>query len=288
MKRIFLLAMIPFLFACNEGKIKQLQAEKDSLAMESEKKEEMIDDFFKALNEIEDNLSTIKEKEQIIRVTAGQKDISPDIKERINEDILSIYKLMLENKKKLGILQKKMKGSNVRIAQLKKSVDRLTQKLSSKNEEINVLKDELGKAHLDIKNLNLKIGSLSENLDSLMQLAETKDNIIDEKTTELNTAFYVLGTKKELKTQGIISKKGGFIGIGRMSKLKSNFNKDYFTKIDIRETKEILIKMKKAKIVTTHPASSYELLGDKKVDKLVIKNPQEFWSVSKYLVIEVN
>ena len=39
---------------------------------------------------------------------------------------------------------------------------------------------------------------------------------------------------------------------------------------------------KKAKLATNHPAGSYRLEG---ADKLVITDPNAFWSLSKYLVI---
>ena len=71
--------------------------------------------------------------------------------------------------------------------------------------------------------------------------------------------------------------------------LKSaDFNKDYFTQIDIRTDKEIKLYSKRAELLTTHPAGSYELVKDAKGQlTLKITNPTEFWSVSRYLVIQV-
>ena len=71
--------------------------------------------------------------------------------------------------------------------------------------------------------------------------------------------------------------------------LKSDdFNKDYFTKIDIRVTKVIKLYSKKAELKTSHPAGSYTLDKDAQGQyTLRITNPQSFWSVSRYLVIVV-
>jgi hypothetical protein len=111
---------------------------------------------------------------------------------------------------------------------------------------------------------------------------------IGTQTDKMNTAYYCFGTSKELKEKGVLTKEGGFIGIGKSEKLAADFNKDYFTKIDITLMKSVDLKSKKAKLVTTHASDSYKLEGDKtSVDKLVITNAEKFWASSKYLVIVV-
>ena len=67
--------------------------------------------------------------------------------------------------------------------------------------------------------------------------------------------------------------------------IQSNFNKEYFTKINIEKTTSINLGAKKIKILTTHPSNSYKLIGEKPIEKLEITNTKEFWSASKYLVI---
>jgi hypothetical protein len=69
--------------------------------------------------------------------------------------------------------------------------------------------------------------------------------------------------------------------------VSQDFNREYFTKVNIEQFTTINIGAKKAKILTNHPTSSYKLVGDKPVDRLDIKNPDDFWSVSKYLVIVI-
>ena len=103
----------------------------------------------------------------------------------------------------------------------------------------------------------------------------------------MNTAFYAFGTKKELAEKNVIEKEGGVLGIGKTIKMKKDFNRDYFMKIDIREFNQLPLNTKKAKIVTTHPAGSYHLTGTKTVESLIIDNPEDFWKASKYLLIVV-
>jgi hypothetical protein len=104
----------------------------------------------------------------------------------------------------------------------------------------------------------------------------------------LNTAYYAFGTSKELIKNNVLTKEGGFIGMGKTAKMKEDFNKAYFTKVDASTTNEIVLGAKKAKLITTHPSGSYKIEGaDGKAEKLVILNSDDFWSASKYLVIVV-
>ena len=112
------------------------------------------------------------------------------------------------------------------------------------------------------------------------QIAKLQAMLKSSKNKAINSAWFVFGTKSELKTQKILEK-------GDVLK-SADFNKDYFTQIDIRTTKEIKLYSKRAELLTTHPAKSYELVKDDKGQlTLKITNPKEFWSVSKYLVIQV-
>ncbi len=114
---------------------------------------------------------------------------------------------------------------------------------------------------------------MNVSIDSLSVVYEEQTEVVEKQVKVLNTAYYCYGTFKELKEQGVVTKEGGFIGLGRTEKLTDDFNKKYFTQIDITETTSIDIFSKKVKIVTTHPSGSYKLEGVDKVDKLLITNP---------------
>ena len=145
---------------------------------------------------------------------------------------------------------------------------------------------ELRKNLLD---LNLTIDDLTYTLDTLIFDIQIKASIIVAQEESLNTAFYLFGTGKELKKMDVLDKKGGFIGIGTGKSINENFNKEYFTKIDIRDENSFEFNnAKKIKIITTHPSNSYTIYGNKPVDSLVINNIDEFWSISKYLIISIN
>lgn len=289
MKKYFLvLLIIPFFTQCNNEESERLKRENDSLKQMAQNRDETINDFFQTFNEIEENLELIKEKENIISMDI-QGETASSSKERINNDILSIYELLLKNKAELAKLEKKMHHSNVRIREFEKMVKNLQKQLKSKDIEISNLRKEIENKNLAIENLTENIDNLTDSISNLSQENEEKTEIIEEQIELINSAYYVLGTKDELKNENIITKEGGLAGIGGTHKLKGNFNHDYFSEIDIRTLKEIPLNCKKVDILTTHPADSYEIIGEKKdYQKLVISDYDKFWSVSKYLVILID
>jgi hypothetical protein len=179
--------------------------------------------------------------------------------------------LLAKNKNRIGSLSAKLKDSKSKITGLEQMIASLQAQIDSKDGEIGELK-----ASLEAKNIELS--NIVMNLENVEKESSVK-------TEKLNTAFYAFGTKKELIEKGVLTKEGGFIGIGKTTKLKDNFNKDYFTKVDVSSTSSINIGAKKAKLVTNHPTSSYKLVGEKTVEKIEITNAEDFWSSSKYLVI---
>lgn len=272
-----LVAAMPLLNSCGNGGEKDANPLADSLeGVNSElkgnltEKEAALQDFVTAFNEIQSNLNEIKEKEKIVSNSAKSGDVKSK-EDQIKEDIQAIYELMAKNKSKMNSLSKKLKNSNTKIEGLEQMIATLEAQLNEKDIQITDLKSQIEQLNIELSNLNLNYEELAQESDL--------------KTEKLNTAYYAIGTSKELKEKGVITKEGGFIGIGKTTQLKSDFNKDYFTKINASETATITIGAKKATIVTTHPSGSYKLVGEKPVEKLEITNADEFWSASKYLVI---
>ena len=233
-------------------------------------KDAVIQELVSSFNEIQENLNTIKEKEKIISKVTSDGDVKSK-EDQIKEDIQSIYDLMAKNKDRIGSLSKKLKNSKLQIDGLEKMIENMQATLSLKDSEIEELKTK-------IEGLNVELSNLTTNYKAV-------ENESNQKTEIINTAFYAIGTFKELKENNVITKEGGIIGLGKTTKLSSDFNKEYFTKINIEKTTSINLGAKKIKILTTHPSNSYKLIGEKPIGKLEITNTKEFWSASKYLVI---
>ena len=233
-------------------------------------KEKAMQEFVTAFNEIQDNLNAIKEKEKIVTSQSQSGDVKSK-EESIKEDIQAIYDLLAKNKNRIGSLTKKLKDSKSKITGLEQMIATLQSQIDAKDGEISELKSQLEAKNIELSNIVMNL----ENVE-----AESSA-----KTEKMNTVYYAFGTSKELKEKNVITKEGGFIGMGKSTKLKDDFNKEYFTKVDASQTTSINIGAKKAKVITSHPTSSYKLIGDKTVEKIEITNTEDFWSNSKYLVI---
>ena len=186
---------------------------------------------------------------------------------------------MKQNKELLAKLQKQLANSSIQGDQLKKTIENLQKQLVEKEKQLQALREELDSKDIHIAALDETINNLNTKTSNLTKESSKKTEVINAQDKQLNTAWYVFGTKKELKNQHIMEN-------GKV--MTGNFNKSYFTKVDIREVSEIKLYSKSAKLLTTHPSSSYTLVRDaNKQYTLRITNSQIFWSTSKYLVVLV-
>ena len=284
------LAAVMVLFltvGCNQKKIERLQIQNDSLMAVSSEKEANLNEFVAAFNEIEANLDSIKKTEMVIDKSAKAGEVKGSRKEQIKSDIAYIYSLQVKNRQLLADMTSKLNKSTRRSADLQKMVDNLSKSIAEKDAQIVTMTEELGRMNIQVQDLNLKVSDLDSTVGSLTAETQQRQKVIEEQTAELNTAYYVIGTNRELKDKKIVTPTGGFIGIGRSKGVTADLDMSNFTKIDITETKEIPIMKKKVTVVTPHPKSSYQIEGEDTADKLVILDTEQFWSLSKVLVISV-
>ncbi len=290
MKKYLILLLIPLFFACGKSKEEiRLEKQVDSLKSITSQDQESINEYLKTFNEIQENINAIKEKENIITTkTIGDNELEDTDVDAINNDILAIYEMMQENKKKLSYLRKKLDKSNSKNSELKKTIRLLNDNIVQKDIEMADLRAQLKKKNIDISGLNAKIDSLNRDFNELTLENESKDVIIESQETQMNTAFFIVDSKKNLKEKGILESDGGFIGIGSNTKVK--LKEAEFKQIDIREITEFSLNdAKKVQLITDHPDGSYRFDKTSKgrYDKLVVTNPEEFWKMSKYLVISI-
>ena len=264
-----------------KGGNKDLKAENDSLLMELTQRNAELDDMMGTFNEVQEGFRKINAAESRVDLQRGTiTENSASAKQQIASDIEFISKQMDENKAQIAKLQAQLKNSKYNSTQLKKAVEALTTELNAKQQRIEELQTELASKNIRIQELDAAVSDLSAEKETLTAENEAKAKTVAEQEKSLNAAWFVFGTKSELKAQKILQS-------GDVLK-SADFNKDYFTQIDIRTTKEIKLYSKRAELLTTHPAGSYELVKDDKGQlTLKITNPTEFWSVSKYLVIQV-
>jgi len=245
-------------------------------------RDSVINEWMLTFDEIEKDLATVKEKENIISTKSEDKEFSKDKKQQILKDIEYINTVLDQNKKKIAGLTAQLSKQGGQIKGLEVKVAELEATIKQRETEVAELKETLTKKDFEIGQLNTKM--------SEQQVAITqKDEKIANQTAEMNKGFIASGTYKSLKAKGLLNKEGGFLGLGRKETLQKTLVQSAFTQVDITSTKSIPVNSKNAKLITYHPATSYELVRDKdnKIASIDIKNPDEFWKVSKYAVVEI-
>ena len=281
------LVLLSVLASCSGPSSSELKERNDSLLLALAEKDRAQNEIVNAMVEIDENLAQIKEKENIIALNATEAGANPEMKDRINQDIKMIYDLMVQNQEKIAKLEKQLKASNVDNANMKRLIASLNEQIKEKTEEIVRLNEQLKEKNIEISELNFNLTGVKSSLDSVTTVSTQTAEKLDQTTTELNKAFYVIGTSKELSTKNILNKEG-FLNT-KTKVLSKDFDASYFTQIDIREVKEIPTYKKKIKVMTNHPQQSYKIsVGEDENVTIEILNQKEFWSVSKYLVVQVN
>ena len=280
-KLIFVAAVAMAVTSCNNDAVKKAELaatqQRDSLEQIISQKDNEINDMMTTLSDIEEGFREITEAQN--RVTIAKSGEGTNTRQRIQENMQFIQSAMQQNKELINKLRQQVRESTVKGGQLKKIIDNLTQQMEIKDKQLQALREELDKKDIHIAQLDEQVADLNTNVSSLTKENTQKSETISTQDKALHTAWFVFGTKKELKEQKILDD-------GEV--LRANFNKEYFTKIDIRIDKEIKLYSKSAEILTHHPANSYQLTRDaNKQYVLRILEPQTFWSTSKYLVIQV-
>jgi hypothetical protein len=259
-----------------------METQKTSLTERITTRDSVISEWITTFDDIEKNIALIKEKEKIISVNSSNAEISKDKKLQVLEDIKYINTLLEQNKKKIASLNAQLKKSGGTIKVLQDKITELEASMKQNENEIAELKTSLVTKKFEIEQLNTQMTVMVDTI-------AKKDEKISTQTYEMNKAFYTCGTYKELKAKGLLTKEGGFIGLGKTESLTGNFPDNSFVQIDITKTNWIPVNSKSAKLISEHPAGSFDLIRDKdkKIISIEIKNPALFWKNSKYAVVEI-
>jgi uncharacterized phage infection (PIP) family protein YhgE len=264
-----------------EQQILDLQAKNAQLVAASAQKDSLMNELFNSINDIERNLADITTREKVItEAPTDEKRMNTDVRNKIMDEIILINNIIEENKKRISQLKEQLKKSDAKIGALQETIQLLTTKMQEKEQEISSLKEELAKMNFKVEELNSTVDTLREKTASQSKVISQQDALIG----EMNTVWYVIGTKKELTDKAVIEKAGGlFSGDMVMSEM---INPDYFTTSDMRKLSKITFEAKKAELVTLHPEGSYNfIVENEKITGLEILNPAEFWKSSRFLVV---
>ena len=284
-KLLYLFTAILFITSC--GNDSELQAQLETMKQENEdlkiqneqisEKDVLITEYSQFILDVQSNLDQIRNRENTVLLPKSGDGIV-QTPEQIKEDLQQLGALLADNKKKIASMKLKLSNSSIQMDNLEKVIRTLSAKAEEREVKILGMKGELS-------DMGVAFDELMAAYESNIEVIADKNETIENQDNLLHTAYYAFGSKKELNANNVITAEGGFIGIGKTKTLKDDFNKDYFTKVNTTELTEIPMGVNKAEIITTHPAGSYELIGDGKVEKIKILDGDKFWSVSKYLVV---
>ncbi|MDR0536798.1 MAG: hypothetical protein LBH04_01930 [Tannerellaceae bacterium] len=291
LSKLFLIAVatLAWLSACvqTSSEYKALKAENDSIRLENARQNAQLDEMMSILNDIESDFQSIRSAENYLNVQQPEGgELTSTAREQIESNMNIIKETLARNREQIGKLEALLKKSNVQSDALKKTVERLTSELEQKTIMIASLQEELEKKNIRIDELNIVVTALKDDMEKLATDYDMQSRKVKEQDVELNKAYYCFGTAKELKDQKILSGGGVF---SKSKVLQDDFNRSYFVEIDIRKVSEIELYSRKASLKSNHPTNSYEFTKDKE-GYLIFKitDPNIFWSLGKYLVIEVN
>ena len=283
MKKILLFVACALgLSACNMTGGQQqdaMQQERDSLQRIINEKDMELDDILGVFNEVQEGIRRINEAEGRVTIAEGNPE-SASSKDVIRDNMDFIKQAMQQNRDLIAQLQEKLKNSSIKNTKMQKTIESLQAQIDAQSARIQELEASLAEKDALIESQGEAIAGLSNDVASLTEENKQKAEKVQQQDKELNSAWFVFGTKSELKEQKILTN-GDVLKSG-------DFNKNYFTKIDIRYDKDIKFYSKSAQLLSSHPAGTYQLTKDNQGQyELHITDPQRFWSVSKYLVVLV-
>lgn len=289
MKKLLVLALAAasILSAC-DNKAKEDAAAQQAALQAASKQELQVavadrDSLLSLVNDISAGMEQIKRLENILSVSNTSEE-SASQRAQISADIAAIQATLQQRREQLAQLEKKLNQSNLTNANLKKTVENLRAQIDTQSAEIETLRANLDEAKEQIGTLNETVDSLNTTVSDVASQRDAAQRESTELTNELNVCYYVAASSKELKEHKILET--GFL---RKSKLlKGNFDQKFFTTADKRTLTVLNLHSKKAKVLTNHPSETYEIIDNNGQKALRILNPDSFWSLSNYLVVEIN
>ena len=282
------LALVVLLGSCTDKKEREsLRQKAAGLEAQLNARDSAFNTVLTVIEQAELQIREIKSRENLISVKSG-KDLNETDKLMLIEDLALIDELIKKTNQKVSSISERLEESNIQVSAFKRKVKRLTDQLGQQESAIGDLRQTLVKKDLEIKDLNQKVEGLASENEQQAELIDLQVDIIDQKQKEINTAYYAIDTEDKLIAKGLIAKEGGFLGLGKTRDLNDNVSVQHLMEIDRTLVDQLEINGKKVEVVTEHPHSSYKLVEEEGVVKyLKIQNPEEFWKISKFLVVSI-
>jgi len=225
---------------------------------------------------IQDSLNAIVLGEDGMRGVAARSQaevqLPPTVHDQVLEHIAMLKGAIERTKDRIQVLDTRLKKNGIKIAGLEKMLAGLRRSVAEKETRI--------------AELNTQVDGLQTQVTGLSVTVEQKTQEVTDKQRELATVFYAMGTKKELTKSGIVTAKGGVLGLGKTLKPSGTFNEAAFTPLDTDQENVIRIPSDKAQVLSAQPLSSYVLAPvGKDMVELRIVDPKEFRKIKQVVIL---
>ena len=281
MKKLSILSVLAMVLAFTScdfetQAFKDMRAERDSIQTLQQTQLDELLGYMDIVQDVDSSFEAIRESQNMLSMVSYEEG-SQGVKQRVEENIYMISSLLAENNAKIAELEERLNESDLKNTKFQKTINRLKKDLKSKNEEISRLYKDLESKNFRIDSLLVENQIVGKRAAELTALSEAQLAQLNAQDVALHTAYFFMGTRKELKANDI-----------NVKDKDSGYRTSLFTPIDIRVFDRLETDSKSVKILTKHPEGSYELSrGEDKKYTLIIKNPADFWNASKYLIIQV-
>ncbi|SDL76573.1 hypothetical protein SAMN05421823_10859 [Catalinimonas alkaloidigena] len=284
-KTVILVTSLALVAACTDPKesaeYQSATAVNDSLMQVINQKEAELDQVVNSITEIENNLAAI-DRDKMIISDIQKEGRDKTQQERINEMISGIDSYIASNREKIDKLESQVRNSRNTSAGLNRLIAQLKSSIEEKERQIEELRGNMAMLQGEVDTLRTNIRRREEEL-------ATRQRQIDEQDAAMTTAYFRVGSRRELADDDIVKKEGGVLGIGRTLKMADHVDPGKFTQVNTRYLNQISLgDTKRHNLVSAHPEGSYNFEEVEDNAYLKINDPEAFWSVSKYLVIEVD
>jgi uncharacterized protein (DUF3084 family) len=276
----------------NKTQIEQLNQQNSNLTTTIEIRDSLVNEMTRTFDEIEQNLTFVRTKRAQM-VVFPQEGIKNQ-KEILVADVKLMNKMLEESSSKIDELDKKLKLSGIEIKSFKNKIAQLNLRITEQDNIIQQLRTEIEQrdykiAEMDVRlaKMQVDIASKDDSIITKSQIIAEKSQTIVERENEMNKAYFVAGTYEQLVKKGVLTKEGGFMGIAKNVTIRNDVKESNFTKLDMRNASKFPLNTKKAKLISEHPDNSYRLVEQNdKIAYLEIENPEEFWKLTKYVIVE--
>ena len=258
-----------------QSELNSKDKELNSLEFDKLNNDSIVNQYALYIQRIKNNINEINNQESIINNAKSKKEFYKADTTNIINAIKIMSEKLIENESMISELNNAVKLEKNKNSQFAIRVTELSTEVAKSNREIYFLREELY--------------SLNSSFEAIFNKYNEQNKKISFLNNKLNEIAYVIGTKSELLDNGVLTKSGGLIGLGKSRKLNSDFNTNYFTFSTKQDLKSIVLGYKSVKLMTPHPSESYKISKNTNelIDSLLIFNVENFWKNSKFLVLEV-